>query len=399
MSDRPSLMPTAPSVAAILLTRDSGGAFAAARCLGAAAMRFHLVATDSCLAVRTMRGCTGATRVSRSSFEDRDDALRGTLCALLEANPQAVVVPSGMEATAYLARISRDLPPRQVFPLSPERLLRKLDDKWRFAYVVDGLAIAQPRTRLLCTPVDLDDLDMEFPAVIKPPVSEGARGVQRVDTRAALAVVVERIATAGLLPVLVQEHIEGVNTAVSGLADHGVVRACLVHRPMPDGSFEFEDAPDAVEITQRLVAATNFHGVFNMDFRREVGSGRLFALEINPRLYASVHKDAYAGVNLVELGIRLARGEEFGVPAARREVVLQMSGRLRRLVAWKGRAELSPGSRASLRADLHDPVSTVVKGLEQWIFRRYRRARAAQDRPWERFDDEQRRWRRRPSRS
>jgi predicted ATP-grasp superfamily ATP-dependent carboligase len=397
MSDRPPLVPTGSGVAAILLTRDSGGAFAAARCLGAASMRFHLVATDACLAVRTMRGCTGATRVSRSSFENGDGVLRDVLCALLEANPGAVVVPSEMEPTAVLARIGPDLPPRQVFPLSSEPLLRELDDKWRFAGVVDGLGLVQPRTRLISTPADLDDLDMRFPAVIKPLVSEGSRGLRWVDTSAALAAAVARIAAADLLPVLVQEHIEGTNTAVSGLAERGVVRAFLVHQPMSDGSFEFAEAPDAVEVAKTLVSATNFHGVFNIDFQREAETDKLFVLEINPRLYASVHKDAYAGVNLVELGVRLARGEEFCVPAARREVVLQMTGRVRRLVASKGRAGLSPGSRTALRADLHDPLSTVVRALEWWIFPRRRRIRAAQVRPWARFDDEENRWRRRPS--
>jgi hypothetical protein len=375
-----------PTVAAILLSRDSGGAFAPARCLAAAGLRFHLVAGMTEAAVRLMRGCAGVTRVRPSSFEESDGGLQKVLCALLATHPQAVVVPVGMPATTYLARISPALPPRQVFPLAPEPLLGELDDKWSFAAVTQRLGLAHPSTRLLADRADLDTLDMTFPMIVKPLESEGSKGMRWVDSIDELDAVVQRIAAVGLLPVLVQQHIEGHHVAVSGLAEHGKIRASVVHRILGGGDFDFVDAPDADEAARTLVSATGFHGVFNIDFQREAGTGDLFALEINPRLYASVHKDAYAGVNLVELGIRLARGEDFAAPVARREVVHEMSGRLRRLLASRGRVELSRGSRHALRADLRDPMSTVVRAMEH----RYRQAGGGQRRPWQKFDDEQR---------
>ena len=182
--------------------------------------------------------------------------------------------------------------------------------------------------------------------------------------------------------------------AVSGLADRGVIRASLVHRPLSNGDFDIVENADADEVARAVVAATGFHGVFNIDFQQEVGTGDLFVLELNPRLYASVHKDAYAGVNLVELGVRLARGEDFDARPARCELVQTMSSRMRQLVTARGRAELSPGSRLALRADVRDAVSTVVRAVEH----RYRGAGGGQRRPWQKFDDEQRRnARRRPS--
>ncbi len=394
MSDRPSRLAPASHVAAILLTRDSGGAFAAARCLAAATMPFDLVATDACAAVRTLRGCAGTTRVSRAAFDDPAGVLRDVLCALLEAHPRAVIVPSGMAATAHLAGLAPSLPPRQVFPLSPVGLVRELDDKWSFTARLERLGVSYPTSRLIAAPTDVANLDLAFPAVIKPLESEGSRGLQWVDTSAGLGDAVQRIAAAGLLPIMVQQHIEGSDLAVSGLAERGTIRAFLAHSPLGDGSFDYAQAPDAVEVARTVISATGFHGVFNMDFRREAATDKLFVLEVNPRLYASVHKDAYAGVNLVELGIRLARGEDFTAPAVGAQLILDMPARVRRLATAKGRAELSPGSRAAIRADLHDPVSTVVEGFEQ----RYRRARGGRRRPWQKLDNERRGWRRQPAR-
>ncbi len=374
------------TVAAILLTRESGAAFAPARCLAAAGMRFHLLAADTAAAVRSMRGCAGTTRISGELFED-DRRLRDLLCSLLETHPQAVVVPVEMAATTRLARIAPGLPARRVFPLSPDPLLRELDDKWGFAILLERLGLPYPTTRLITDPTELRPLDVSFPAVVKPVGSEGSRGLQWVATPEALADAVDRVAAASLLPVLVQQHVEGQHVAVSGLAEHGAIRASLVHRPLSNGDFDFVESAEADDIARTVVGATGFHGVFNIDFQQEAGTGDLYVLEVNPRLYASVHKDAYAGVNLVELGIRLARGESFTAPVARQEVVQTMATRVRQLVTAKGRSELSQGSRLALRADVRDAVSTVVRAVEH----RYRRAGGGQRRPWQKFDDDRRR--------
>src|SRR3954471_8804816 len=109
MAGRPPHATTTSTVAAILLTRESGPAFAPARCLAAAEMRFHLVSAEPALAVRTMRGCVGTTRVSDSVFDATDNdnydnnvALRDVLCQLLQVHPGAVVVPVEMPATTAL---------------------------------------------------------------------------------------------------------------------------------------------------------------------------------------------------------------------------------------------------------------------------------------------------------
>lgn len=198
--------------------------------------------------------------------------------------PQAVVVPVEMPATTYLARVAPTLPPRRAFPLSPEPLLHELDDKWSFATILERLGVPQPQTRLVTSPAEVDTTDVSFPAVVKPPGSEGSRGMRWVHSVDELRGAVRQVDAAGLLPVLVQQHIDGQHVAVSGLAEHGRIRASLVHRPLAGGDLDIVHAPDADEIARTVVAATEFHGVFNIDFHREDATGTLYTLEINPRL-------------------------------------------------------------------------------------------------------------------
>src|SRR4051794_18267572 len=142
MAGRSPHASTGSAVAAILLTHQSGAAFAPARCLAAAGMPFHLVSGEPAVAVRTMRGCTGTTRVGDSLFDgDHDVELRDVLCDLLQDHPDAVVVPVEMPATTALARIAPGLPARRIFPLSPEPLLHELDDKWSFAGLLERLGL------------------------------------------------------------------------------------------------------------------------------------------------------------------------------------------------------------------------------------------------------------------
>jgi hypothetical protein len=77
--------------------------------------------------------------------------------------------------------------------------------------------------------------------------------------------------------------------------------------------FESVADPDTLRATERLVAATGYHGQLGLDFRRS--GDQLVALECNPRATAGVHLmsdqdfvgalvDPKAGMRLVPAGVR-----------------------------------------------------------------------------------------------
>ena len=281
-------------ISAVLLASDPGMAFAAARCLRFAGLRFRLLGAARYPAVRTMLVCRGATRVTMGPTRSEPGTALEQLQAALAESPDAVAVPAGLAATFYLARHATALPASQVFPLSPEPLLQQVHGKWEFSALCRSLGVRHPRTVLVERAEDLRDLPLELPVVVKPLEAEGSRGVRVVHDRATLTRLVDRVAGAGLLPVLLQEFVAGDDMGVSVVADHGRVVACRLQSPAEGGRLDYLDRPDALELARTLVVGTDYHGVANIDLRRSAADDQLYALEWNPRLYATSHQSCYA---------------------------------------------------------------------------------------------------------
>jgi predicted ATP-grasp superfamily ATP-dependent carboligase len=360
-------------------------AFGAARCLRETDLSFCLISTGRYLAVSSMRGCRGSEVINRAALDPADPTLATQIRTLTDTYPYAVVVPAGIEATLYLVRHSAMFPAKQMFPLADEELVRLLNSKWRFSQLLDEVGVRQPRTALLHAPSDLEAVSTRWPAIIKPVASEASLGVQVVASRSKALAALADIGNAGLLPVLLQEYIQGVDLGVSVLADKGRVRAIRLQEPQPDGSLRYRSDSEALEIAETIVSATRFHGVANIDLRRAADDSQLHVLECNPRLYATVHKSAYAGANMVELGVRMVRGEPLKEVGLADALVRQPLTVLRASTVARGRTEAPTEDKRVLRAELRDPLSSLLRTAE-WRFPRLaRRVRGEAPDPWEAF--------------
>jgi predicted ATP-grasp superfamily ATP-dependent carboligase len=334
-----------------------------------------------------MRGCVSATTLDGHAFDTPRPDVEALLKELVTAYPGAVVVPSGMRATLILSAIA-SLPPENVFPLSPTSVLLELNDKWRFASLLRRLEIAHPMTRRVETLADLPNVDVPFPVVIKPLDASGQQGVRRVDSRADLERLIRNVSAAHLLPVLVQPFLPGHDLGVSVLADHGVVLAERVQDFKDDGSLAYVNDDEAVAMARAVCAAIGLHGVANFDFRRD---STITMLECNPRLYATAHKSAYSGLNMVQLGMRLARGERPASPPTPPTVVMRPSATVRMLAAERTVSKIPAASRNALIAEVRDPLSSVLRAVEWRFPDAFRRVTGNQLKSWESFDSHDRR--------
>ncbi|MGH3840184.1 MAG: ATP-grasp domain-containing protein [Pseudonocardiaceae bacterium] len=375
----------AAGISAVLLASDPGMAFAAARCLRFAGMRFRLLGAARYPAVRTMLVCRGATRVTMGPTRSEPGTALEQLQAALAESPDAVAVPAGLAATFYLARHATALPASQVFPLSPEPLLQQVHGKWEFSALCRSLGVRHPRTALVERAEDLRDLPLELPVVVKPLEAEGSRGVRVVHDRATLTRLVDRVAGAGLLPVLLQEFVAGDDMGVSVVADHGRVVACRLQSPAEGGRLDYLDRPDALELARTLVAGTDYHGVANIDLRCSAADDQLYALEWNPRLYATSHQSCYAGMNPVALGISLARSQPLTLDLLRATDVLRPGTAARRLLR---REPVSLASRWAAEAELREPLSSGVRALEWRFPELFRRLRGEERNVWDVLADQ-----------
>lgn len=119
---------------------------------------------------------------------------------------------------------------------------------------------------------------------------------------------VERLRTAGAR-VILQEWIPGGRESVITCFAHGefaasfALRVLRTHPPLGGSSVVRESlalSPELVEPAHRLIRAAHLEGVSEVEFRRDA-NGRLFLMEINPRLPATVELAVRAGVDFPRL--------------------------------------------------------------------------------------------------
>lgn len=111
---------------------------------------------------------------------------------------------------------------------------------------------------------------------------------------------------------MLQEHVSGTEGSTICLVDHGRTVYAVTHKNMKmefatSTYCELVKSDEANNIVKKLNEMFELDGNIGYDFiRRE--DGKLFLLEINPRISATVSLAAKAGLNLVELGVKHALG-------------------------------------------------------------------------------------------
>ena len=218
---------------------------------------------------------------------------------------------------------------------------------------------------------------------------------------AELAAILDRCLAEGV-PVVVQEHIPGpvthLITVVLQAAD-GAVTASFAGRKLrqspPDcGTCTYGetcwDAEEATDLAARFVAAVGYHGVGEIEFKRDARDARLKLVEINPRATIFCLIAAAHGVNLPLMAYsRLTGRAPAATPAARRRDVVRWMDPYRDLLQS---SRTPDGGRVSLRrwvaqlreADLlcwggrRDPLPLLLapaQGACEWLGDRLRLTR------------------------
>lgn len=209
------------------------------------------------------------------------------------------------------------------FSMPEPEVIENLLDKARFRKYAVEKALPVPPSCVLQADQDIQRVtaDIGFPLIIKPITrvgwflkdafkwSGGGKAIQ-VDNEAQLKKLLERLEGTDT-QVLVQKLVSGGEENI--VSYHSVVSAkgelmgefCgKKHRTYPvayglSSCIEVvKNIPDLIEIGRQVLANTGLTGVSKMDFKRDVKTGELYLLEINPRYSIWNHPGAVAGVNL-----------------------------------------------------------------------------------------------------
>jgi predicted ATP-grasp superfamily ATP-dependent carboligase len=160
--------------------------------------------------------------------------------------------------------------------------------------------------------------DLQYPLLIKPAASSGARGITLVSSPSELGLLYGRT-EAQFGPCMLQELIPG-NTmyCYSALYHDGECKQEFMQRqtrnfPVNGGTASYAESVYSEQLRQysrRLLDHLKWDGIAHVEYKMDPRDGQLKLMEINPRLWMSIELAIAAGVDFPYSLFLLGTGEE-----------------------------------------------------------------------------------------
>lgn len=271
------------------------------------------------------------SRFARRSlwWPETEDAQIAALLALADRDGAEgwALIPTGDETAAFLARHHEALSQRLVVTVPPWEVTRIAYDKRLSYQLAAAVGVDHPATFHPRTEADLLELDLTFPVILKPTVAKMlnrftvAKAWRADDRETLLTRYREACSLVDAEVVAVQELIPGGGEAqfsFAALSLEGRTCASVVARRTRQYPADFGRAstfvetihePSVGEAASKLIAALNFTGLIEVEFKRDVRDGRLKLLDMNPRVWGWHTLCGRAGVDFPHLLWRMHQGE------------------------------------------------------------------------------------------
>jgi predicted ATP-grasp superfamily ATP-dependent carboligase len=297
-------------VTSIVVTdAEERAALGACRGLTSAGYRVCAVAHRRPAAVHWSRSC--AERVFLPDPRESADGFVEGLAELLQSGRYAALIP-GTDASLLAVSEQRDqLEGSTLLGLPSREAVRRSVDKLALLDAAAGAGLAPPQSRA-CADVSgagAAASELGYPVVLKPsqsflPVNGGFRqqGVVVASDPEALA----RWAPTLRTPFIIQRFERARFVSCTGVFADGRLLALTTSRvlrvwPAEAGMHTFSEtvqAPHGLpERVRDLLAIIGWEGIFQLQLL-ELPGGRLGVIDLNPRVFASIALDNYAGANL-----------------------------------------------------------------------------------------------------
>jgi biotin carboxylase len=187
--------------------------------------------------------------------------------------------------------------------------LEMLDDKWRFYEFCKKHGFQVPTTLFVGDKTNLDfdqaATELGLPFVIKPVNEAGSFGVHIVHTRHYYDTAIRNNAHYQFRPLVAQQYIEGTDMGLDLLALDGKVASFAIQERHAGGVAFLPDAY-LEQMVHEFCAVSGYHGVMNIDVRRERNTGKAYLIEANPRFWVTHSAAVWNGMNFVAESIKQA---------------------------------------------------------------------------------------------
>ena len=236
------------------------------------------------------------------------------ISALLEKTGARFLLPSHDE-TEVLAKYRNSLPAGVILPVAEYEQITFANDKARTMAFAASAGLPVPPYLDWRTAEELEHFlkNAHTRVVVKLRRGNSAKGVhypaRPADVEPLCRALIEKYR---LLPErypLVQEYVQGEGWGVSCLYWQGRRLASFTHRRLREkivtgGTSTLRESsrnPLLEDYAHRLLDALNWHGLAMVEFKYDPISGKGWFIEINPRLWGSIHLAVAAGVDFPAL--------------------------------------------------------------------------------------------------
>ena len=235
---------------------------------------------------------------------------------LVKKDKYDVIFPVNDPTTILFSKYKEKLSKYTKVPVANYETIMKGRDKAQTMKIAMENDVPCPQTYF----VDNGDIEkiknrIEFPVVIKPCKSSGARGVVYVNSSPEEFVREYKRVRNQYGPVLVQEYIPGEHYNVSALFNVDTeLRAAFVLKkirqyPVSGGPTTFAvsvEKPDVLKCAVKLLKAMNWYGVAEVELIVDERDKKPKLLEVNPRFWSPLELSILSGIDFPYLLYKMA---------------------------------------------------------------------------------------------
>lgn len=241
----------------------------------------------------------------------------------LKSHSYDLIIPMIDESATFLSSIKKglsDLYPKTICAVEDYETFEWANDKQKLMEVCEKYDIVHPKTRAISVETITEVAEyVGFPAMIKPNISAGAKGITRVNSIEELQEALPGIVK-DFGPCTLQQYVEQPDYYYNVMlfrTKEGKTAAYTVIKiqryfPLKGGSSCYSETvkhPFLVEQCEQCLEKLNWHGFADFDILEDKRTGELKIIEINPRVPSSLQASFAAGVNFGEIFVEEYLGE------------------------------------------------------------------------------------------
>lgn len=241
----------------------------------------------------------------------------------LKSHSYDLIIPMIDESATFLSSIKKGLSalyPNTVCAVEDYETFEWANDKQKLMEVCEKYNIVHPKTRAITVETMNEVADyVGFPAMVKPNISAGAKGIMRVNSieelQEALPGTVKDFGACTLQQYVEQPdyyyNVMLFRTKDGKTAAYTVIKIQR-YFPLKGGSSCYSETvehPFLVQQCEHCLEKLNWHGFADFDILEDKRTGELKIIEINPRVPSSLQASFAAGVNFGEIFVEEYLGE------------------------------------------------------------------------------------------